>query len=80
MRNQTISAKNTAPDFPDISGCTRSQGGGLHDLRMDRGLPPGLQKATPLLITELPTVTVIPSFRVNFDRKLPVFDNFLPIS
>ena len=50
---------------------------GIHDLRMDGGLPPGFQKATPL---KLPTVAVIPTFRMNFGGKLPILDNFLPIS
>ena len=48
-------------------------GGGVHDLRMDGGLPPGFQKATLLL---LPTVAVILTFMMNFGGKLPIFDNF----
>ena len=52
-------------------------GGGVHDLRMDEGVPHGFQKGSIFL---LPTVAVIPTFMMNFGRKLPIFDNILPIS
>ena len=48
-------------------------GGGVHDLRMDGGQPPGFQKATHFL---LPTAAVIPTFMMNFCGKLPILDNF----
>ena len=51
--------------------------GGIHNLRMDGGLPPVFQKAT---LFQLPLVAVIPTFMMNFGGKLPIFDNFLPIS
>ena len=47
--------------------------GGLHDLRLDGGLPTGFQKATRF---QLPTVAIIPAFMINFGGKLPVFTIF----
>ena len=53
------------------------RGGGVHDLWMDGGLPPGFKKVT---LFQLPTVAVILTFTMNFGGKLPmlynVFENF----
>ena len=53
-------------------------GGGVHDLRMDRGLPPGVQKGT---LFKLPKLAVIPTFMMNFGGKRPmaIFHQFLDI-
>ena len=48
-------------------------GGGVHDLRMDGGLPPVFQKAT---LFWLPTAAITPTFMMNLGGKLPIFDNF----
>ena len=52
-------------------------GGGVHDLGMDGGLPPGFQKGTLFLLQKL---AVIPTFFMNFGGKRPIFGTFSPIS
>ena len=61
------------PTMPGQRAGPAPGGEGVHDLRMDGGLPPGIQKAT---LFELPTVAAIPIFMMNFGGKLPIFDNF----
>ena len=43
--------------------------GGVHDLWMYGGLPPGFQK-----------FVLIPTFMMDFGGKIPIFNDFLPIS
>ena len=52
-------------------------GGGVHDLRMEGGLPPGFQKGT---FFQLPKLAVIPTFMMNFGGKPPILCYFSPIS
>ena len=52
-------------------------GGGVYDLRMDVGLPSGIQIATRFYI---PKVAIIPSFMMNFGGKLDLILLFLSIS
>ena len=47
-----------------------TRGRGLHDLRMDGGLPPGFQKGT---LFQSPKVVVIPTYMMNFGGKRPIF-------
>ena len=46
---------------------------GVHDLRMDGGLPPGFQKGT---LFQLQKLAVIPTFMMNFGGKPPIFAIF----
>ena len=49
-------------------------GGGVHDLWMDGGMPPGFQKAALFLLL---TVAIIPTFMMNFGGELPIFEIFV---
>ena len=61
-----------------VSQSFRHPGGGVvHDLRMDGGLPPCVQKGT---LFRLPKLAAIPTFMMNFAGKPSIFDYFSPIS
>ena len=56
------------------------RGGGVHDLRMDGGLPPGFHKGT---LFSLPKLAVIPTFMTNLAEKHPfliILHQFLEIT
>ena len=64
----------------DASVIKSRGGGGVHDLQMNGGVLPGFQKATLFHLATVAVTHFNDEFWRTFMMKLPIVNNFLPIS